>query len=105
MKKLLVTSFLSGMSLLMLSQTTSVNIIPIPVSVAVKTGSFQLTDKTVIELASTDADANRAAHFLADALSTPTGATSGWQRIWLRLTCVSSVLHGNNYNRIGYKHK
>ena len=73
MKKLLVTSFFSGISLLMLSQTTSVNIIPIPVSVAAKTGSFQLTDKTVIELASTDADANRVAHFLADALSTPTG--------------------------------
>jgi hexosaminidase len=73
MKKLLVTSFLSGISLLMLSQTTSVNIIPIPVSVAAKTGSFQLTDKTVVELASADADANRAAHFLADALSTPTG--------------------------------
>ena len=73
MKKLLVTSFLSGISLLMLSQTTSVNIIPIPVSVAAKTGSFQLTDKTVVELASADADANRVAHFLADALSTPTG--------------------------------
>ena len=57
----------------MVSQTTSVNIIPIPVSVVSNTGSFQLTDKTVIELASTDADANRAAHFLADALSTPTG--------------------------------
>ncbi len=73
MKKLLVTSFFSGISLLILSQTTSVNIIPIPVSVDTKTGSFQLTDKTVIEVASTDADVTRVAHFLADALSTPTG--------------------------------
>jgi hypothetical protein len=64
MKKLLVTSFFSGISLLVLSQTTSVNIIPMPVSVAAKTGSFQLTDKSVVELASTDADANRVAHFL-----------------------------------------
>jgi hypothetical protein len=73
MKKLLVASFFSGSSLLMLSQTTSVNIIPIPVSVVAKTGSFQLTDRSVIELASADPDANRVAHFLADALSTPTG--------------------------------
>jgi len=73
MKKLFVTSFFSGISLLILSQTTSVNIIPIPVSVTTKTGSFQMTDKTVIEVASTDADVARVAHFLADALSTPTG--------------------------------
>ena len=73
MKKLLATSFFSGISLLILSQTTSVNIIPIPVSVETKTGSFQLTDKTVIEVASTDADVTRVAHFLADALTTPTG--------------------------------
>ncbi|HZJ59303.1 MAG TPA: family 20 glycosylhydrolase, partial [Chitinophagaceae bacterium] len=55
------------------SQTASINIIPIPASVTAKTGSFQLTDKSVILLASTDADANRVAHFLADALNTPTG--------------------------------
>jgi hexosaminidase len=73
MKKLLVASFFSGISLLVLSQTASINIIPIPASVTAKTGSFQLTDKSVILLASTDADANRVAHFLADALNTPTG--------------------------------
>src|SRR4051812_3277094 len=77
MKKLLVTFFFVGISLLMLSQTASVNIIPIPVSVVTKTGSFQLTDKSVIELASADAGANRVAHFLADALSTPTGYKIG----------------------------
>src|SRR5262245_17249798 len=73
MKKLLVCSLFSGISLLMLSQAPSINIIPIPVSVVTKTGSFQLTDKSVIELGSNDADANRVAHFLADALNTPTG--------------------------------
>jgi len=73
MKKLLVASFFSGISLLVLSQTASINIIPIPASVTAKTGSFQLTDKSVILLVSTDADANRVAHFLADALNTPTG--------------------------------
>src|SRR4030095_509465 len=73
MKKLLTTFFFSGISLLILSQTTSVNIIPIPVSVVAKQGSFQLSDQSVIELASADADANRIAHFLADALNTPTG--------------------------------
>ena len=73
MKKLLVASFFSGISLLVLSQTASINIIPIPASVTARTGSFQLTDKSVIQLASTDADANRVAHFLADALNTPTG--------------------------------
>src|SRR4030095_7363731 len=73
MKKLLVASFFSGISLLALSQTASINIIPIPASVTVRTGSFQLTDKSAIELASTDADANRVAHFLADALNTSTG--------------------------------
>src|SRR5690242_1629148 len=73
MKKLLVTSLFSGLSLLLLSQTSSINIIPIPVSVTPKTGSFQLTDKSAIELASSDADAGRVAHFLADALNTPTG--------------------------------
>src|ERR1043166_9641455 len=73
MKKLLVTSFFSGISLLMLSQSASINIIPIPVSVATKTGAFQLTDRTAIELSSSDADANRVAHFLAAALNAPTG--------------------------------
>src|ERR1043166_7808044 len=73
MKKLPVTFFFSGISLVILSQTPSVSIIPIPVSVVINTGSFQLTDKSVIELASSDADANRVAHFLAEALNTPTG--------------------------------
>src|SRR6476659_6545835 len=73
MKKLLVASFFLVINLLVLSQTASINIIPIPASVTAKTGSFQLTDKSVIQLASTDADANRVAHFLADALNTSTG--------------------------------
>src|SRR5262245_496311 len=73
MKKLLAASFCIGISLLVLSQTASVNIIPIPVSVTVGNGSFQLTDRSAIELASNDADANRVAHFLVDALNTSTG--------------------------------
>ena len=73
MKKLLATFFFSGISILVFTQTTSVGIIPIPVSVTSNTGTFQLTDKTAIELASTDADASRVAHFLADALNAPTG--------------------------------
>src|SRR5215831_4279222 len=73
MKKLLATLFFSGIGLLVFSQTASISIVPIPVSVTASTGSFQLTDKTAIELASTDADASRVAHFLADALNTPTG--------------------------------
>jgi len=73
MKKLLAALFFSGIGLLVFSQTNSISIVPIPVSVTVNTGTFQLTDKTAIELASTDADAGRVAHFLADALNTPTG--------------------------------
>jgi hexosaminidase len=73
MKKLLATFFFSGISILVFTQTTSFGIIPIPVSVTSNTGTFQLTDKTVIELASTDEDASRVAHFLADALNAPTG--------------------------------
>jgi len=73
MKKLLATFFFSGASLLVLPQASSVSIIPIPVSVVTNSGSFQLTDNSVIELSSSDADANRVAHFLADALTTPTG--------------------------------
>jgi hexosaminidase len=73
MKKLLVILFLLGAGLFVFSQITPVNIIPIPVSVTTKTGSFKLTDKSVIELASADADANRIAQFLSNALATPTG--------------------------------
>ncbi len=73
MKKLLVIFFLLGVSSFVFSQTASVSIIPAPVSVVTKTGSFQLSDKSVIELASSDADANRVAQFLSNALATPTG--------------------------------
>lgn len=74
MKKLLVIVLFLSNSLLLLSQSTpAINIIPLPVSVVAKTGTFSLNDKTTIELSSGDADANRVAHFLSTAIEGPTG--------------------------------
>src|SRR6266498_5097943 len=74
MKKLIFCFLSFGNGSIVFSQTSStISIVPIPVSVAAKTGSFTINDKTAIELASADADANRVAHFLSDALAAPTG--------------------------------
>ena len=51
----------------------SVSIIPLPVSVATKTGSFTVNSKTTIELSSTGTDASRVARFLSQAIATPAG--------------------------------
>ena len=73
MKKLLVAFLFFGNSLLVLSQTALINIIPIPVSMAAKTGSFRVNSKTVIELTSGNTDASRVANFLSKAIATPAG--------------------------------
>jgi hexosaminidase len=74
MKRLLVMLLFIGNSLVILAQTTStINILPLPVSVVPKTGSFVVTNKTVIELSNTNSDANKVANFLSQALATPAG--------------------------------
>jgi hexosaminidase len=73
MKKLLVAFLFFGNNLLVLSQTASVNIVPIPVSMTVKTGSFKVNSKTVIELTSGNTDASRVADFLSKAIAAPAG--------------------------------
>lgn len=73
MKRLLVITVLLGMSISLFAQTPSINIIPIPVSVASKTGSFTFTDKTVIELTSSSPEATSVANFLSRAMATPAG--------------------------------
>ena len=73
MKKLLVTFLFFGNNLHVLSQTASINIVPIPVSISAKTGSFKVNGKTVIEFTSGNGDASRVADFLSKAIATPAG--------------------------------
>src|SRR4030095_2615484 len=73
MKRLPVITVLLGMSTGLIAQTPPINIIPIPVSIVPKTGSFAVTDNTVIELTSSSPDANRVANFLSQAIATPAG--------------------------------
>jgi hexosaminidase len=74
MKRLLVMFLFSGTALTLFSQTTpAISIIPVPVSVTPKTGSFKINEKTVIELPSADADAKRVAAYLSETIATPAG--------------------------------
>src|SRR5438552_5689039 len=74
MKKMLAALLLIGSTFFVFAQTNqSVSIIPLPVSVATKTGSFTVTSKTAIELSSTGTDASRVARFLSQAIATPAG--------------------------------
>jgi hexosaminidase len=74
MKRLLVILIFVGSCLNALAQTTStINIVPLPVSIVPKMGTFAITNKTVIELSSGNVDANRVANFLSQSLSTPAG--------------------------------
>jgi hexosaminidase len=74
MKKLLACILFFGQSLMLLAQTTStIGVIPIPVSAIPKTGLFLITSKTLIEVATSDADANKVAGYLSKAIATPTG--------------------------------
>src|SRR5689334_19592986 len=74
MKKLLATSLLFVFNLLLFAQTLpAVSIIPIPVSIVQKTGSFKITNKSMIALTSGDVDAKRVATVLSMAIATPAG--------------------------------
>ncbi len=74
MKRLLAIFLFSGISMILFSQTaTTISVIPLPVSVVQKTGSFKINNKSVIELTSTNADAKRVANFLSQAIATPAG--------------------------------
>jgi hexosaminidase len=74
MKRLLAIFLFSGIAFNLFSQTTpAISIIPEPVSVTPKTGSFKISDKTVIELTSSNADAKRVADYLSKTIATPTG--------------------------------
>src|ERR1700686_653214 len=74
MKKLLVTLQFFACSLILFAQTgPNISVIPLPVSVVQKTGSFKLRNKSTIELATADADAKRVANFLSIAIATPAG--------------------------------
>ena len=74
MKRLFVMLLFGSCSLFVVAQTTStITIVPLPVSIVPKTGSFSVTNKTVIEVSNSNADANRVANFLARAISTPSG--------------------------------
>src|SRR5215470_69517 len=74
MKTLLATLLFSLGCLVLSAQTvSSINIVPLPVSVVPKTGSFIVSSKTLIELSSYNEDASRAAVFLSQAITTPAG--------------------------------
>jgi hexosaminidase len=74
MKRLLAMLFFIGSSLIVLGQTsTTINIIPLPVSAVPKTGSFRITSNSVIEITTPDADAKRVADFLSKQIAGPTG--------------------------------
>ena len=73
MKRLLVAAVAIGNTLFALPQTSSINIIPLPVSITPKAGSFVITNATVIELANSNPDAARVASFLSEAVATSSG--------------------------------
>jgi len=53
--------------------STPISVIPLPVSAVQKSGAFRITNKTVIALTSSDADAKRVANFLSMAIAAPAG--------------------------------
>jgi len=73
MKRLLAAPLLFVFHSLLAQTSPSINMIPLPVSLVPKTGSFTVTDKTVIALANSNADVTRVATFLSQALATPAG--------------------------------
>ena len=74
MKRLLAIILFSGISMILFSQTSpAISIIPLPVSVVQKTGSFKINNKTVIELTSANADAKRVADYLSETIAVPAG--------------------------------
>jgi hexosaminidase len=74
MKRWLAMFLFSGSSLILAAQTTpAISLIPLPVSMVQKTGTFRITNKTTIQLASADADAKRVANFLSATIATPAG--------------------------------
>ena len=72
MKKLLIPSFLL-ISLLSYSQSSKTALIPQPVSVSEKPGSFALKNNFIISIAGKADEATKVARQLADALSSATG--------------------------------
>jgi hexosaminidase len=88
MKRLLAILLFFGGSLIIVAQTTpTISIIPLPVSVVSKNGSFVVTNKSVIELATSDAEASRVANFLSKAIATPSG---------LKIPVVNKMSTGNS---------
>src|SRR5215469_5492997 len=74
MKRLSVILFFLVINLCLFAQSSpSISIIPLPVSIVQKTGSFKINDKSVIELTSANADAKRVAKYLSESIATPTG--------------------------------
>ena len=74
MKSLLAAFFLCLTQFISFAQVAStVSVIPLPASITPKTGTFRITNKSVIALASTDADAKRVAEFLSNGIATPAG--------------------------------
>lgn len=75
MKKLIGCLIFLGGSLLSIAQAQNISLVPWPVSLQQKEGSFLVTDKLVIEVTTPDADASRVGHFLSAAIAQPTGYT------------------------------
>jgi hexosaminidase len=107
MKKLLATLlFLHGCVVLFGQTAPSINIIPLPVSVVPKTGSFVVSNKTSIEVPGNNADASRVAVFLSQAITIPAGykiplskKTTGGNIIRLNLLSTPNITLGEE----GYK--
>jgi hexosaminidase len=74
-EKIQIAALLIVIALRGFSQTNenTVSLIPIPVSMKMGNGNFQLTKNTAIELKTGDADAKRVAGFLSKKLSVATG--------------------------------
>ncbi|HEY2722356.1 MAG TPA: family 20 glycosylhydrolase, partial [Chitinophagaceae bacterium] len=88
MKKLLATfQFLSCCLIMWAQNASSVSIIPLPVSITQKTGSFKVTNKTVIEAMSSDADVKRVGDFLSASFAIPAG---------YKIPIVSKAAGGNS---------
>jgi hexosaminidase len=106
MKRLLVMLISIGSCLAVVAQTTStISIVPLPVSIVPKMGTFAITNKTVIELSNSNIDANRVANFLSQSLSTPAGfkirvtnkTTSGSAIRLIILTTADKTLGDEGY--------
>lgn len=75
MNKYLLLALFTGLSFISYSQKPRVSIIPQPVSVEEKPGSFVLKKFSVIEISSDNPDANRVANFLSAKIAKATGFT------------------------------